>query len=127
MSNYRDKIYLTQAQLDTLAGGGSLSDGTNTYTGDENVVYLVPKEPVWASLDSSNIGAITSSEIVSGAFYRNNIAISDGLANVKAAVVKMSNNATYPAIINGTTQLVIFNATDFSANSITVTAVYVSK
>ena len=43
MSNYKDKMYLSSAQLATLANGGSLSDGINTYTGDENVVYLVPK------------------------------------------------------------------------------------
>ena len=45
MANY-DKIYLTQAQLETLANGGSITGGSVTYTGDENVVYMVPPTAV---------------------------------------------------------------------------------
>lgn len=52
MSN-KDKIYLSQAQLETLASGGTVSG----YTGNEDTLYLVPQtSPV-----ISGSGAPTSS------------------------------------------------------------------
>ena len=127
MATNNDKIYLSQAQLETLADGGSITGGGVTYTGDENVVYLVPKAPIWTALDSSDIGAVSSGVVVADVFYRNNIAITGGLTGAKAVSVTMSNGATYPAINNGDTQLVIFSGSNFETNNYTVTAVYVSK
>ena len=42
MANNRlDKVYLDKTKLNTLAGGGTLTSGTDTYTADENALYLV--------------------------------------------------------------------------------------
>lgn len=77
----------------------------------------------YAELSSSNIGAITTSTITTG-WYSNKIAISGGLNSAIDVRVKMSNGAIYPAVNNNGTELVIFNGVDFTANNITVTAVY---
>lgn len=121
--SFKDKVYLSQAQLETLANGGSVSG----YTGDENTLYLVPKTSNWTALDSSDIGTVTTGEIVSGVFYRNNIVISADLTGVKAVQVAMSNGAVYPAINNNGTALVIFSGSDFETGGYTVSNVYVSK
>ena len=44
MNNPLDKVYLDEAMLDVVAGGGSVSSGSDTYTADENTIYMVPDE-----------------------------------------------------------------------------------
>lgn len=95
--------------------GGSDADANN---------FVVQRELEFKELDSANIGAITSSEIVSGAFYRNNIAITSGLANAKYVSVKMSNNVIYPCFINAGTQLVVYSGSNWETGSLTVSKVY---
>jgi len=41
-SNPLDKVHLTEAQLATIAGGGSVVSGSDTYTADESTLYLTP-------------------------------------------------------------------------------------
>lgn len=43
-SNPLDKVYLSQANLTTIAEGGSISSGDDSYSADENAIYLVPDE-----------------------------------------------------------------------------------
>ena len=78
----------------------------------------------YATLDSSKIGAVTSTAV--GSMYKNAIAISDdALANAIDVKVKMSNNAVYPAINNpDNDEVVIFSGLDFQTGSLTVTAIY---
>ena len=66
----------------------------------------------------TSVGTITSTAIVSGAFFRNNIAVSGGISQGDIVFVQMSNNAVYPAINNNATQLVIFNGSDLSSLSV---------
>lgn len=43
MANNPKKIVsLSEAQLATLAGGGSITSGSDTYTADEDTLYLTP-------------------------------------------------------------------------------------
>ena len=44
-TNPLDKVYLTEAQLETLAGGGSITSGSDTYTADESALYLTDDVP----------------------------------------------------------------------------------
>lgn len=39
-----DKVYLSQANLTTIAEGGSITSGDDSYSADENAIYLVPDE-----------------------------------------------------------------------------------
>ena len=66
MSNYNDKVYLSQAQLETLANGGSVTGGGVTYTGDENVVYLVPKALVIPSAPTTDGTYVLKVTVASG-------------------------------------------------------------
>ena len=54
-TNPKDKVYLSDAQLATLASGGTLVDSSDTYTGDENTIYMVddPTNIVQTTGDSS--------------------------------------------------------------------------
>ena len=54
-TNPKVKVYLSNAQLTTLAGGGSIADSSDTYTGDENTIYMVddPTSIVQTTGDSS--------------------------------------------------------------------------
>ena len=45
-SNPLDKVSLTEAQLATIAGGGSITSGDDTYTADENTQYFTPDTSV---------------------------------------------------------------------------------
>ena len=74
-------------------------------------------------LDSANIGEITTTTITTG-FYKNSIAITSGLSTAIDVRVQMSNGAIYPAILNGATELVIFNGTNFQTAGTTVVKVY---
>ena len=74
-------------------------------------------------LANANIGAITTTEIVNGAFYKNEIAITSGLTNAKYVSALMSNGNLYP-MMKTSSSLVVFNGVNFQANSITVSKIY---
>lgn len=44
MNNPLDKVYLSQANLTTIAEGGSVVSGSDSYSADENAIYLVPDD-----------------------------------------------------------------------------------
>ena len=62
----------------------------------------------------TNFGAISSTAITVGAFYRNDIAVSDGVSGDDIVFIKTSDGTTYPAV-NGGSTLTVFCASDLSA------------
>lgn len=80
--------------------------------------YFAKKQEI----DLTNFGTITTTTIVSGSFFRNNIAVSGGVSVGDTVFVQMSNGAVYPTINNNATQLVIFNGSDL--HSLTITKVW---
>lgn len=44
MNNPLDKVYLSKQNLENLASGGSIPSGDDSYSADENAIYLVPDE-----------------------------------------------------------------------------------
>ena len=61
-NNPLDKVYLTEAQLQTLASGGSITSGSDTYTADEDTLYLTDDVPACLTGPSapttSTVGAV---------------------------------------------------------------------
>lgn len=43
MENPKKKVYLSKANLETLANGGTLTSGSDTFTGDEDSIYMTPE------------------------------------------------------------------------------------
>ena len=100
-----------------------LVDDLNTYV-DGAVSNLALKIDLpYKELSSSYIGAITSSQIVAGEFYKNNIAITGGLTNAKYVIAVMSNGNKYPMIITSSL-LVTYSVTSWQASNLTVTKIY---
>ena len=103
----------------------SLGQRTDIEWDASNVVSQTELESVieFKELESTYIGAITSSEIVSGEFYKNNIAYSGGLTNAKYVVAHMSNGILYPMILTSTL-LVVYSGTNWQSSSLTVSKIY---
>ena len=100
-----------------------LIDTLNGYV-NGSVENLAKKTDLaFKELSSANIGSITSSEIVSGEFYKNNIAYSGGLTNAKYVIAVMSNGILYPMIITSTL-LVVYSGTSWQASNLTVAKIY---
>ena len=65
----------------------------------------------------TNLGAITSSALVNGTFFRNDISVNGGINENDVIYIKTSANSVYPAVNNGTT-LTVFCASNLSLTSI---------
>lgn len=45
-TNPLDKLSLSQAQLENIAGGGTETSGDDSYTADETALYLTPDDSI---------------------------------------------------------------------------------
>lgn len=52
-TNPFDKVYLSKSQLDTLANGGTITSGVDTYIADETALYLTDEKITEEDLDQS--------------------------------------------------------------------------
>ena len=52
-TNPFDKVYLSKSQLDTLANGGTITSGVDTYSADETTLYLTDEKITEEDLDQS--------------------------------------------------------------------------
>ena len=73
--------------------------------------------------DLSIVDTITSTELVTSAFYKNTIALTGSINGAKSVQVAMSNNIIYPAVISST-ELTIFCGEDFETSALTVSHIY---
>lgn len=94
--------------------GGEDADANN---------FVVKSELAFKELSADYIGEITSTQIVSGAFYKNEIAISAGLTNAKYVAALMSNGNLYP-MAKTSSSIVCFNGINFQTGSVTVSKIY---
>lgn len=111
-SNPKDKVYLTGTQLNTLANGGSIASGSDTYTADETALYLLDDTSVLFEAQTltsaqqsqarTNIGAGTSN--FSGSYNdltdKPTIPSIAGLESTSNKVTSLSSSSTdtqYPS------------------------------
>ena len=95
-------------------------DSLNAYINGD-VEALAKKTDVSATeeIAVSNFGTVTTTAIVSGTFYRNEIRIAGYDVDLEDIIfVKLSNNIVYPTINNEATNLVIFNGIDLSSMTV---------
>lgn len=110
-------VKVTSVQLSTLAGGGTITKGTDTYTADENTIYLTDDTSVSFEAQSlsssqqaqarSNIGAGTSS--FSGSY--------DDLSNkptIPTTTASVTQNST-AALTSGGAYTALANKADKSS------------
>lgn len=100
-----------------------LVDSLNNYC-DGNVNNLAKKSDLaFKELANEYIGAISTTEIVSNALYKNEIAITGELTNAKYVSALMSNGNLYP-MMKTSTSLVVISEIDFETDNITVSKIY---
>ena len=70
-NNPLDKVYLDSAMLDAVAAGGEITSGSDTYTADEDTIYMIPEE----------IGDLVQTTGTSTSDVMSQKAVTDALAN----------------------------------------------
>ena len=93
-TNPTDKVYLTKAQLTLLKNNESITVGDDTYTADENALYLIDDTSVSYELQS-----LTSEQQTQA---RTNIGA--GTSNFSGSYDDLSNKPTIPTTTDYVTQ-----------------------
>ena len=81
-------VKITKAQLETIAGGGSVTVGSDTYTADLNATYLTPDDSV--SYEAQNLSSSQKAQA------RTNIG-AEAVANKVTSLSNASTDTEYPS------------------------------
>ena len=89
-TNPKKIVSLSSAQLETLAGGGSITSGDDTYTADENTLYLIP-DVIDNTPTQNSTNAVTSGGVYTA------LGLKEDVSNKVTSLSSNSTDTQYPS------------------------------